>query len=328
VRVALVIAAWLVISPATAVLAGPTAQAAPIERVVAVVNDTVILQSELDARLLPMRAEVEQIANPVERKRRLAKLASQLLDAMIDDELKVQAAEQAKVQVDSCEVQAAVEQVKKQYKLDDASLEREITAEGYTMQSYKAELRRQLLLLRAVNQLVSPKVTVTDDDVRARFDQLQRRSESVAAVRLSHILIKVPDHASEQQRAEAKDKAAKAIERVKGGEEFAKVAADASDDTSTKQSGGELGWFERGSVNPEWEPVVFSMDKGDVRGPVTGHDGLHVFYVTEIKQSDLKPFAEMKEEIGRDLRRRELDKATQAWVDELRKNAYIDNKLQ
>jgi len=298
-----------------------------LERVVAVVNDAIVLQSELDARLIPLRAEVESIQDPTERKRRLAKLASQVLDEMVNEELIVQAAEQAKIEVDSSEVQAALDQIKEENKLDDAGLAQALSAQGYTLQNYKADLRRQLLRLRAVNQLVAPKVTITDEDVKARYDQMQRRSDAVSAVRLSHILIKLPQHPSEQELADAKDKAAKAIARVKGGEPFAQVAKDMSDDAGTKETGGELGWFERGSLQAEWEPIVFSMDKGDVRGPVTGSQGLEVFYVTEIKQSQLKPFAEMKEQLQRELRRRELDKATQTWLEELRKKAYIDIKL-
>ena len=298
-----------------------------LERVVAVVNDAVILQSELDARLVPVRQEVEQIADPQERKRRLAKLTSQVLDEMVNEQLIVQAAEAAKIEVDSSEVQAALDEIKTNNKLDDAGLQQALAAQGYTLQAYKADLRRQLLRLRAVNQLVAPKVTVTDEDIRARYDELQRRSAAVSAVRLSHILIKLPQHPTEQQINDAKDKAAKAIERVKNGEDFAKVAADVSEDDSTKSTGGELGWFERGSINPDWEPIVFSMQKGDVRGPVTGNDGLHVFFVSEIKQNALKPFNEMKEQLSRELRRRELDKATQTWLEELRKKAYIDIKL-
>jgi parvulin-like peptidyl-prolyl isomerase len=70
------------------------------------------------------------------------------------------------------------------------------------------------------------------------------------------------------------------------------------------------------------------MNKGDMRGPVTGPQGLHIFYVTDVKQSELKPYDQMKEQLQRELRRRELDKATQNWTDELRKKAYIDIKLQ
>ncbi|MDB4956743.1 MAG: PpiC-type peptidyl-prolyl cis-trans isomerase [Myxococcales bacterium] len=298
-----------------------------LERVVAVINDHIILESELEARLVPMRQEAEQIADPAERKRRMAKLASQVLDEMVNEDLIVQAAEGAKIEVDSSEVQAALDEIKTQNKLDDQGLQQALAAQNYTLSNYRSDLRRQLLRLRAVNQLVAPKVQITDEDVRAQYDQMQRRSESVSAVRLSHIRLNLPEHPTEQQIAEAKERAAKAIQRVKAGEEFAKVATDVSEDESTKAAGGELGWFQRGSVNPDWEQIVFSMQKGDVRGPVTGPQGLHVFYVSDLKNSALKPYAEMKEQLQRELRRRELDKQTQTWVEELRKKAYIDIKL-
>jgi peptidyl-prolyl cis-trans isomerase SurA len=299
-----------------------------LERVVAVVNDSIILQSELDARMVPVVAEAQQIADPQERRRRMAKLASQVLDEMVNEELIVQAAEAAKIEVDSSEVQAALDEIKQQNNLDDAGLATALSQQGYTLQGYKADLRRQLLRLRAVNQLVAPKVQVTEEDVRARYDQMSRRSEAVSAVQLSHILIKLPEHPTEQQLSDAKEKAAKAMDRVKAGEAFAAVAKEVSEDPSTSANGGELGWFQRGSINPDWEPIVFSMNKGDMRGPVTGPQGLHVFYVTDLKQSELKPYDQMKDQLQRELRRRELDKQTQTWTEELRKKAYIDIKLQ
>jgi parvulin-like peptidyl-prolyl isomerase len=301
-----------------------------VERVVAIVNDAIILASELDARMVPVRTEAMNIVDLKERERRLAKLASQVLDEMVNEELIVQAAEAAKIEVEATEVQAALDEIKQQNNLDDAGLAQVLAAQGYNISNYKQELRRQLLRLRAQNQLVAPKVTVTDEDVRARYDQMQRRSESVSAVSLSHILFKVPEHATEQQLDEAKQKAAKALERIKvGKEEFAKVAAELSEDDSTKATGGTLGWFQRGSMaNPEWEPVVFAMEKGDVRGPINGPQGLHVFMVSEVKKSELKPFPEMKEQLTRDLRRRDMEKKTQEWLEDLRKKAYIDIKLR
>ena len=297
------------------------------EKVVAVINDSIILRSELEARMVPVIGEAQQITDPKERERRIEKLRGQVLDEMVNEELIVQAAENAKIEVESSEVQAAMDEIKSSNNLDDAGLQQVLTAQGYTMSAYKQDLRRQLLRLRAVNQLVAPKVQITDEDVRARYDQMQRRSDSVSSVRLSHILIKLPQGATEQQVAEGKERAAKAIERVKAGEDFAKVAKDVSDDTGTKDSGGELGWFQRGSVNPDWEQIVFAMDKGDVRGPVTGPQGLHVFFVSEVKKGELKSYSEMKETLTRELRRREMDKQTQTWLEELRKKAYIDIKL-
>ncbi len=300
-----------------------------VERVVAIVNDAIILASELDARMVPIRNEAASITDLKERERRLAKLTTQVLDEMVSEELIVQAAEAAKVEVEASEVQAALDEIKQQNQLDDAGLAQVLAAQGYNMANYKQELRRQLLRLRAQNQLVAPKVQITEEDVRARYDALQRRSESVSAVSLSHMLFRMPEHPSEQQITEAKEKAAKAIERVKAGEAFAKVAGEVSEDEGTKATGGTLGWFQRGSMaNPEWEPIVFAMEKGDVRGPITGPQGLHVFMVSEVKKSDLKPYAEMKEQLTRELRRKETEKQTQTWLEELRKKAYIDIKLR
>lgn len=299
-----------------------------VERVVAVINDSIILASELEARLVAVRGEAMQIADPRERERRLSKLTSQVLDEMVNEELIVQAAQEAKVEVDSSEVQAALDEIKQNNNLDDEGLKAALAAQGYTLSNYKNDLRRQIMRLRAVNQLVAPKVQVTEEDVRARYAEMQRRSQSVSAVQLAHILFRLPDHPTEQQLAEAKDKAAKAMARVQGGEDFTKVAAEMSEDDSTKATGGQLGWFQRGSINPEWESIVFSMEKGDVRGPITGQQGLHVFQVTEVKNTELKPFADMKEQLMRELRRRELDKATQTWLEDLRKRAYIDIKLR
>jgi peptidyl-prolyl cis-trans isomerase SurA len=316
--------------PAKATAKSPNAgKKVVVERVVAIVNDAIILASELDARMVPVRNEAAQIADPKERERRLAKQQTSVLDEMVNEELIVQAAEAAKVDVEATEVQAALDEIKQSNNLDDAALAQVLAAQGYNINNYKLELRRQLLRLRAQNQLVAPKVQVTEEDVRARYDQMQRRSEAVSAVSLSHMLFKLPEHPTEQQLVEAKEKAAKAMARVKAGEDFVKVAAEVTEDDNTKATGGALGWFQRGSMaNPEWEPVVFAMEKGDVRGPISGPQGLHVFMVTEVKKSELKPFNDMKEQLTRDLRRREMEKKTQEWLEELRKKAYIDIKLR
>lgn len=294
-----------------------------LERVVAVVNDSIILQSELEARLVPVRAQAEEIQDPAERRRRLAKLSTQVLDEMVSEELIVQAADAAKIEVDSSEVQAALDEIKQQNNLDDAGLAQALASQGYTIQGYRQDLRRQLLRLRAVNQLVAPKVQVTEDDVKSRYAELQRRSSSVSAVYLSHMLFKVPEHATEQQIEAAKEKAAQAIQRVNSGEAFADVAKQMSEDDNV-----DLGWFQRGSIQPDWESVVFSMQKGETRGPVRGPQGFHVFNVGDVQSAAVKPYNEMKEQLQRELRRRELDKQTATWLEELRKKAYIDIKLQ
>ena len=297
-----------------------------VDRVVAVVNDAIILDSELRVRLVPYQEDVVGITDPKERARRLDKLRTQVLDDMINEELIVQAADEARIDVESKEVDDALREVKNQNKLDDAAFQQALAAQGYTLAAYRADIRRQLTRYKAMNQIVAPKVSVTDDEVRARYDQMQRRSEAVSAVRLSHIMFALPERPSEAEVTAAKDRAAAAIARVKAGEEFAKVATEVTDDTGTRPGGGELGWIERGSLDPQWEQTVFSMEQGEVRGPVSGPTGLHVFYVSEVKKTESKSFDELKEQIKGELRRREMERETTQWLAELRKKAYLDIK--
>ncbi len=318
-------------SPRTPAPAGSAPAAAPrktfvVDRVVAIVNDAIILDSELRVRLVPYQDDVASIEDPRERGRRMDKLRTQLLDDMINEELIVQAADEARIEVESKEVDDALREVKSQNKLDDAGFQQALAAQGYTLTAYRSDIRRQLTRYKAMNQIIAPKVSVTDDQVRARYDEMQRRSEAVTEVRLSHILFALPERPSEAEVNAAKERAGEAIARVKAGEEFAAVAAAMSDDVNTKTGGGELGWIQRGTLDPRWESVVFSMEKGEVRGPISGPTGLHVFYTTEVKQQEVKTLDELQEQIKGELRRRDMERETAKWMAELRKKAYLDIK--
>jgi peptidyl-prolyl cis-trans isomerase SurA len=224
-------------------------------------------------------------------------------------------------------VQNALEEIKKQNSLDDNQLAEALRLQGYTMASYRHDVRRQILRMRAVNMLVRPRVTVTDDDVRARYDSMNRRSAAVKKIRLRHILVGLPERATEAQLAEAKRRAADLMEKIRGGADFARLAASESADEQTKYTGGELGWIERGSIDTEWEVIVFAMNKGEVRGPITGPRGLHVFQVTDLERNQQKPFAEVKEQLRNEIYRKEMDRQTRLWLDELRDKAHIQVKL-
>jgi peptidyl-prolyl cis-trans isomerase SurA len=294
------------------------------DRIAAVVDDSVILISELDLRMLPLRHDAAKITNVDERNRRLAKLALQTLDEMVNDELVLHAAIAAKLTVDQQELQATLDFIKKENKLDDAQLADAMKQQGISTQTIKNDLLRQ----RAINQIIGAKVQVTEDDIRARYDQMSKRSEAVKSVNVSQILISVPEHPTEPQLADAKRRAQDAIQRVKGGEAFATVAGELTDDATTKSTGGMLGWLEPSTLDPAWEAVVFGMDKDEVRGPISGAKGLYVLYANEVKRTELQPYAKMKEQIASELRRGQLVKLTRTWIEELRKKAYIDIKLK
>ncbi|MEM9491101.1 MAG: peptidylprolyl isomerase [Myxococcota bacterium] len=298
-----------------------------IDRVAAVVNNEVILESDLRVNTLPLIADLQNIADASERKRREKNLVGQVLEQMIEEELIVQAARGAKLRIDKQEVDAAMDEIRKQNNLDDQAFEQALAMQGFTKASYRRNVERQLLRMRTLNMMVRPRVTITDEDVRARYDERNRRSGAVSSVYLRQILVGLPPQPSDEQVAKAKAEAAELIERVKNGESFTDLAKAHSDDQATQATGGDLGWIERGSLASEWEAVVFAMDKGDVRGPISGPGGLRVFYVEDVKKSQVKSFDELKEQLRNELTRREMEKQTETWVKELRKKAYIKRKL-
>jgi peptidyl-prolyl cis-trans isomerase SurA len=293
------------------------------DRIVAVVNDSVILSSELDLRMRPFLDNVAGISDPGERARRASKLQSQMLDEMIADELIVQAAKAARVDVDDSEVRAAMDYIKEQNHLDDKQLAEAMASQGMTKETYRLDLLRQ----RAINQILGAKLKIGDDDLQARYKEIERRAEKVSAVELAHIQIKLPAHPTEQQKDEAVAKGNAAMTRLKGGDKFADVAKDVSDDNTTNQTGGELGWIQLGTLPPEWDKVVFSMDKGDLRGPIVNETGIELFYAIDTKRTPLQPYSAMKKKLAEDLEREELAKLRSTWIDSLRKKAYVDIKL-
>lgn len=299
-----------------------------LDRVVAVVNDAIILESELTVQLLPYLEDLDGIDDPRERARRRDKLRAQVLDEMVAEQLMIEAAADANLEeISAKEVDEVIRETKAEHKLDDATFQQALAAQGYTLGQYRTNIRRQLTRLRAMKMLVAPKVNVADEEVRAQYDQLARRSDAVSQVRLSHILLALPERPTDAELATAKTRAADIVARVRAGEDFAKLAAEFSDDENTKATGGELGWVERGTLEPAWEARVFAMEPKEVSGPASGPRGLEVFYVTEVKKAEIKPFEQMKDQLRGELQQRAMQKATQTWIDELRKKAYVEVKL-
>ena len=142
----------MVIAPAGA---APVGAVAPLDRVVARVGDVVIWESELDARAATDPAAPR----------------GEALEALIDEELLVAEARRERITVGASELEAALDEIKQQNRLDDAGLAAVLKEHGYTRARYRAELQRQLLRLRLYNAIIVDKVVVTDAEIAAEARQ-------------------------------------------------------------------------------------------------------------------------------------------------------------
>jgi parvulin-like peptidyl-prolyl isomerase len=307
----------------------PAKKAKPIvvERVVGVVNDTVILQTEVVQRAATMAGELDQIPDAREKERQWKALVRQMLSDMIDEELILQAGSEAQLDVTEDEVDRAIEEVKKNNKLTDKQLLEALGAQGYTLATYRKDVKRNILRLRSINILVRPRVNVSDDEVKAYYDKTMGKAAMVTEVRVAHILLSLSAKPSAEELDTARRRAAELVARARGGEDFAQLVLGNSDDPATKQNGGDLDWFKRNELPTEWEEVLFSMEVGDVRGPLTGPRGLHVFKILDNKKEKSQAFEKVKQRLHDQLYAQELEKQTKLWIEELRKKAHVEVKL-
>ncbi len=133
-------------------------------------------------------------------------------------------------------------------------------------------------------------VQVTDEDLRAAYEEEKQRFQTTEERKARHILISVADG----QEDAARKQADAVEERLKKGEDFAKIAKEVSTDAGSKDQGGDLGWISRGTLTGPFEDTLFALKAGEVSAPVRTDDGIHVIRVDEVRSGDLQPFDAVK----------------------------------
>ncbi len=165
---------------------------------------------------------------------------------------------------------------------------------------------------------VAAAVEVSEEDLRAAYDEERERFETVEERRARHILIEVADGQEDAARAAAEAAAA----RVRAGEDFAAVAAEVSADAGTKAQGGDLGWIGRGMLPGPFEEALFSMQVGEVSDPVLSEFGYHVIRFDELRAGDQQPFEAVRDELAAELRTRRAENEFYDRANELEEAAF------
>jgi peptidyl-prolyl cis-trans isomerase SurA len=308
-----------------AVLAPRPVEARVVEKIVALVGDDVILQSEVEDRAAPLMAEVSAIANPGEREARTNAVRREVLDRLIDDQLLAQQATELKLTVGNDEIDRAIEQIKRDYGLGDDQLKDELRKQGISMTAYRLSTKKEILKYRVLNIAVGSKINVGDSEVQSYYDRHMKSSN--VQLRASHIFITIPENADNATVLEREKLAKSLLARAQGGEDFAKLAREYSQDAGTRADGGDLGFIGRDILPKPIEELLFSMKIGDVRGPVRADRGFHVLKLVDKRTKDAKPFADVQDEIRMRLRQREMERQTKIYLGDLRKKVLVDIRL-
>jgi len=301
------------------------AHARIVEKIAALVGDDIILFSEVEERAAPLVAQIGSIANPTEREARAAAIRREVLDRLVQEHLLLQQATELKLTVSSDEIDRAVSQIKHDYGLNDAQLKDELRKQGLSMAAYRMNTKREILKYRVLNIAVGSKINVADSEVRSYYDRHMKSAN--VQVRASHIFLAIPEDADNATVVEREKLAKRLLARAENGEDFAKLAREYSEDSGTRAEGGDLGFIGRDILPKPLEELLFSMQVGEVRGPVRADRGFHILKLVDQRTKEAKPFAEVQDDIRIRLRQREMERQTKIYLSELRKKVFVDIRL-
>lgn len=155
---------------------------------------------------------------------------------------------------------------------------------------------------------IAREVNVSEATVKGVYEEQRQQYAEPEERRASHILIEVQADASADARAAAREKAEGILKRIISGEAFDKLAREFSDDPGSAEEGGDLGFFRKGVMVPEFDTAVFSMKPGDTSGLVKSEFGFHIIRLMEVKGGRIPSFAELKDELLQQYREREAER--------------------
>ena len=301
----------------------PDCQAELVDRIVAVINDDIILQSEFDVAANLFRKSVQQqnpdvvVSNILTQDQK-----NVIINQMINDKLILQQVSQYGIKVNDEEVNSNIERIKSVRNLSDAAMLRMIELDGMTYEEFKTKIKDQLLQMRLVNRQVKSKVIITDAEVRAYYDANKEVYGGRAKYHLRQILVRTASSTADDEKRSTYSMIQSIYERLKSGENFSELAKVYSQSSSAKE-GGDLGFFELRLLAPQIRAAISNLPKGGFTNIIESDQGYQILYVEDIETTQGQTFDDAVSAIEEKLYTERMEEKFQAWLTELRKKAHI-----
>lgn len=300
-----------------------------LDRIVAVVDDDVITQSELNRAFAPYAANIEKTLKGADMEEALRQNKEAFLQRLIDQmliEREIKKAEPGIGQVSDEEVMSVIGDMLSRNKVSMDEYLKKLSAEGSTLEEIKKDVRRQLMRMRLLRREVQSRILVTDEEIGRYYDEHREDYEGKEAVRIRQIFLPAPAHADENIRQNARQLAFQLRDRILGGEPFEMIAAQYSRAPGADQ-GGDTGFIEKGIILPEVEQVAFSLEIGRMSEVIESEVGMHLIQVTDRRGAGLKPITDVRNEIKAKIEDEKVSKKYDEWIEDIRKKSFIDVRL-
>jgi len=310
-------------APPPAPADAPTAKPFALPDTVAIVEGAEVKKDELEKAFNNLLAARKMTPDAIPAEQRLQGYHMVLDEIIIDKLLAKRAAGTA---VSDDDVKAQWERIKGNFGSEE-ELKKQVEAAGETIEKVKKGLHDRLAEEHWLDDQIKDKVAVTDADAEDFYKKNPEQFKSPEQVRASHILVKVDADAKPEVVVE-KQKAAQAIAaRVKKGEDFGKLAKELSEDPSAKQNSGDLDFFTKEAMVPEFSKAAFAMKKDEISDPVRSEFGFHVIKVTDRKDAETVTLEKAKPQLLAYLKNQKKQAEIEKVVQDVRAKADVKINL-
>lgn len=251
--------------------------------IVAVVNSEPITNNEVRARTIRFAQQMAQQGSPVPP---APQLVREVLERMITEKAQLQLAQQGGVRVDDVLVDQAEQGVARQNGIDVAELRRRLTADGMNVTQFREDLRNQIMLQRLRERELDARVKVTELDIDQflREQQASGGNPALTELNIAHVLVAVPQGATEAQVAQAQAKAQQLLQRARAGEDFGKLARENSDAAGAASNSGVVGMRTGDRLPQMFFEATRELKEGGVSEVLRSAAGFHIVKVLEKRQ--------------------------------------------
>jgi peptidyl-prolyl cis-trans isomerase SurA len=287
-----------------------------IDRVVAVVNDDVVMMSDLQEAIVISRRDGRGLPDGAEFERTM-------LNRLVDHRLQVQEAKRDKVEVSDDDLRGAVEEIVKRNGGDREKFEVQLRAQGVTWDALRREMREQLLAQKVRSRRVVGRSRVTESEVDQYLAQNRDKFEAGLKYHALHMAITVEATTSPAAWEQAKQEIDGIATALAGGADFAELARTRAKDPA----GGDLGWLARGELDATFEGPLLALQKGQVTAPIRSGSAYHLFKLEDREELTAERLADARQQARDLLLQKKAQERFDEWLETLRRRALIAIRL-
>ena len=254
----------------------------PLDNIVAVVNEDVIMRSELDAEIRTITERFREQGAELPPPEILEK---QILDNLILIKLQLQTAQRTGIRVDDETLNRMISNIAADSKITLKELREILERDNINYEEYRNDLRNEIQMTRLRQRQVDNRVTVSAKEIETYLGNQVQQGQGDQEYQISHILFSIPETASAGQRILIRKQADEALSRLRSGEDFAKVASSSSNSEQALQ-GGDLGWRKAGEIPTLFSDLIFNMAEGDISEMLTSASGYHIIKLADVRSSE------------------------------------------